>query len=224
MIKRLLYLFACLLMVFSVSCGGVNYFTYTANDAAEHVIHPVHIPIWIDNTFSQKQVEEIKAATAEWNYVLNGQMVLHVMTHQAMGVDKQMREYPAGFDTWEEGRKLVKETEKTDLGWVIFNVPTTSPHLDKNTGDGVLAYVTGIDEHFIIVISDRFGSRSFKDVIMHEMAHLLGAMHVRAPSLEYPIYSSAQYSCIDKITVAQVAQVRKLDMDHLNYCVTPHFE
>lgn len=208
-----------------VSCGGTTYYwKYTQNEASSHIEHAPLIPVWVDGTFTPAEMQEIKAAVTEWNYALNGQMRIYVVEKKALGSDKQMHYYPDGFLSWEQGKELQKNAEKTGLGWVVFNTPSNSAHYEKDTDEGVLAFVHGVGHHAVFVISDRFGSRSMKDVMMHEFAHLLGARHVNAPSLEYPIYSKDQYSCIDKITVAQVANEHGLDLNTLNYCVTPHFE
>lgn len=222
--NRLLYWFSCLLMVLMIGCGGTEYWTYTTVETPAHITHPTYIPVWVDSSFSLRQVEEIQAALKEWNYVLNGHIVLYLQTKRALGTDKQMHDYPSSFVGWDNGKALAKQSEKTGLGWVIYNLPSTDSHYNKQVGPEVLAYVTGPDTHEVFVISDRFGTRSWKDILMHEFAHLLGAMHVNAPSLENPTYSSNSYPCIDKITVAQVAQHQGLPMYQLNYCVTPNFE
>lgn len=207
-----------------VSCGGFEYWHYTVNEPLNHITHPTYIPVWIDQGFNGTQVEEIKAAIAEWNYVLNGQIVIRLAEKKSLGSDKKMYNYPDTFPTWEDGHDLQMQAEKTGLGWVIYDLPSNDKHLDSEIGNGVLAFVTGVDAHCVTVISDRFGNRSMKDVVMHEFAHLLGAEHVNAPSLEYPYYGKKQYSCIDKITMAQVAEEHGLDLNNLNYCVTPNFE
>ena len=222
--KRFWQFLSMVLIGLMVSCGGSQYWAYTINEAPDHITHATYIPIWVDQGFSASQVEEIKAAIAEWNYVLNGQIILRLVEKKALGIDKKMHTYPDTFPDWEAGQVLQAQAEKTGLGWVIYDLPSTDKHLDKSVGHGVLAFVPGSDAHCVTVITDRFSNRSMKDVIMHEFAHLLGAEHVNAPSLEYPYYGTKQYPCIDKITVAQVAEERGLDMNNLNYCITPHFE
>lgn len=222
--RRFWQLISLILIGLMVSCGaGFQYWTYTDNKPVEHIIHPTVIPVWVDASFTSGQVEEIKAAITEWNYVFNGQMFIYLVEKKALGTDKKMHSYPDSFTSYEGGQQLQKKCEQTGLGWVIYNLPSDNEHLDKDVSSSTLAFVTGIDEHSITVVSDRFGNRSMKDILMHEFAHLLGAVHVNTPCLEYPYYSNKQYSCIDKITVAQVAQVRNLDMDGLNYCITPNF-
>jgi urease accessory protein UreE len=218
----------CLLVlsIFSVSClSGPQYWTYHLGTPPSHIAHPTRIPIYLDSSFTPQQMEEIRAAAAEWNMVFQGQIVLQIVSKQALGLDKKMHSYPDTFQGWEAGQTLLKKCEKGGNGWVVFNLPSTSKHLESfGVNDRVLAFVAGVDEHFIVIVSDRMATRSWKDITMHEMAHLLGARHVNAPSLENPTYSYNQYDCIDKITVAQVAEVQHLDFNTLSYCVTPHFE
>lgn len=224
--RHLLYLISCLLMVIILGCGGTtSYWTYTRVDPPTHVTHPTYIPVWVDSTFTPYQIQDIKAALNEWNYVLNGRMVLTLQTKKALGIDKQMHDYPLVFADWDDGIRLTRVTETTGLGWVVFNLPTTDKkHWNPTIADSTLAYVTGPDTHQIFVISDRLGTRSLKDIMLHEDAHILGAMHVNAPSLEYPTYDNHEYSCIDKITAAQVAHHQGFDLGQLNYCITPYFE
>jgi hypothetical protein len=216
-------LISLILIGLMTSCGGVQYWTYTTNNTPSYITHPVYIPVWIDQSFTGTQVEEIRAAIKEWNYVLNGHIVIYLAEKKAMGSDKKMYNYPDSFVSFEHGQAIENQCKKIGLGWVIYNIPSTDKHYDKNIGSSVLAYVEREDEHSIVIISDRFGSRSMKDIVMHEIAHLLGADHVNAPSLEYPYYSQYQYSCIDKITVAQVAKKRDIPFEQLQYCLTPNF-
>ena len=211
-----------ILSVFSLQCSSVHYWTYRQGTPPAHITHPVIIPVQLDSHFLPSQMEEIKAALTEWNGVFNGQIVLALETHPAQGVDKKTHTYPTTFDGWKEGQKIVDDYEKSNLGWAIFCLPSTDPNLSSEIPSSTLAYVEGLDEHAIYVIMDRFGTRSLKVVMMHEMAHLLGALHVNTDSLEYPYSNSNQSDCIDKITVLQVAHVRHLDFNTLNYCVTPN--
>ena len=223
--KRFWQYLGLLVLSLCFACGGsLPYFTYTNNPASDHITHAPLVPVWVDGSFTPQQMQEIKAAIVEWNYVLNGQMKIYLAEEKKMGIDKQMHYYPVTFPNYETGRAYQKYCEKTGLGIVVFNLPSTDKHLDKDINENVLAFVRGKDEHAITIISDRFGSRSLKDVVMHEIAHLLGADHVNAPSLEYPIYGKHQYGCIDKITVAQVATEHGLDLGEMNYCITPYFE
>jgi hypothetical protein len=110
---------------------------------------------------------------------------------------------------------------------VVVKLPEDSDELDGvvSRGDGVLAFVTRHEGHVLVVVGDRLGGRDLKTIIMHEVGHLLGAAHVNMKgSLMYPAYGWNQVSCIDKVTVAQVAGYLELDMKQMNYCMTPGWE
>lgn len=213
----LLCLLLCLL-----NCASTQYWSYHQGTPPDHIVHATHIPVYLDSGFTQPQMEEIKAAVQEWNGVFNGQVVMTVVTHRELGVDKQMHTYPTTFTGWEAGQALVKNAEKSDLGIVFFALHVGDKNLEGD--DGTLAYVNGIDTHGVFCVVDRLGTRSLKDIMMHELAHIFGALHVNAPSLEAPYYSNRQADCIDKITVLQVATIQHLDFKSLNYCVLPNME
>ena len=88
--KRFWQFLSMVLIGLMVSCGGSQYWAYTINEAPDHITHATYIPIWVDQGFSASQVEEIKAAIAEWNYVLNGQIILRLVEKKALGIDKKM--------------------------------------------------------------------------------------------------------------------------------------
>jgi len=217
----------CLLVLAlcSTQCApGPVYWTYHLGTPPQHIVHPDLIPVWIDSNFTPNQAMSIEAAVDEWNQVFNGQIVMIVQTHQEQGVDKKMYTYPTTFLSYEGGQQLVKNSEESGLGIVVFAMQIADKKNLAHDDSGVLAYVEGPGQHAVYVVPQRFGTRSMKDVVMHELAHLFGALHVNAPSLETPYYSSNQYDCIDKITVAQVAAVQHLDFHSLNYCIVPDFE
>jgi hypothetical protein len=209
-----------------LGCGGINYYTYKEVAAPDHIIHPLVIPLVIDSQFSAEEALEIKQAAREWNTVLNGQIKIVFSEHTEMGSDHRKHLYPSTFRTFSDGQKLQAQYENSNLGWVVYHLNSDDPNLASfgEINNGTLAFVLGIDEHFIVVINDRFANRSLKDVMMHEMGHLLGADHIKVSSLEYPYYSNQQSDCIDKITAAQVAEVRKLDLATLRYCLLPGWE
>ena len=214
------------IMLGLIGCSSINYYTYKEVDPPAHISHPVIIPIVIDSKFSSGEALAIKQAAREWNIVLNGQIKLEFGEHLADGVDKKQHLYPDTFNSFADGQKLQGSYENTNLGWVIYHLDSNDSNLGSfgDISSGTLAFVKGIDEHYVVVAADRMVGRSLKDVMMHEMAHLLGAEHIKIGSLEYPYYSAKQSDCIDKITVAQVAEVRKLDMKTLSYCLLPGWE
>ena len=215
-------LFSMICILNCTGCAETQLYTYHSVDAPSHIVHPTIIPIWIDSGFSKDQAESIKDAIGELNKVLNGQMVLKLESHIGIGTDKKSYIYPTTFASYEDGQALVDKATTSDSGWVIFAINSDNKILE-NTPPGTVGFVKGIDEHFIMIVVDRIGTRSLKDIVMHEMGHLLGALHVNAPSLEYPAYGPQAMDCIDKITAAQISVVRRLDFNKMTYCSTPMF-
>lgn len=90
-----------------------------------------------------------------------------------------------------------------------------------------LTFVRRFSDHLMVVVGDRLGDRNIKTIIMHEFGHIFGCFdcyHINIKnSLMVPIYGKDQADCIDKISVAQVASYMGLDVNILNYCVTPNF-
>jgi predicted Zn-dependent protease len=192
------------------SCSSTNYFTYTKSNFKEHVSIVKNISIWMDSTFTDNEIIEVKKAIDEWNLALNNRIVLKV----AGSFDKDF------FDIKYE------EVEKTGLDWVFVRFEEEEL-IGKNMiepKDGTLAFTSRIGGDILVIISDRIGSRNLKIITMHEIGHMLGARHVSTASLMYPNYGNMAYDCIDKITIAQVAGYQKIDIRAFNYCITPNFE
>lgn len=204
----LLLLIIFSIMLWVIGCGP-QYWSYHQGIIPTHIMVN-RIPVWVDNSFSVIQRDQIDQAIAEWNMVFNGQIVLQTNP---------------SINRLEALHKLV-EAERVGIGWVIIssNEEMLMAEGIIEEGDGILAFVYHLGGHLITVVRDRVGSRDFKIIMMHEMGHLFGANHVNTISLMAPRYGSDQVDCIDKITVAQVAKFNRLSFDTLNYCLTPGFE
>jgi len=183
-------------------------YSYTHHAKMKHIVNPTIIPIVVSDSFTDEQADDITKAINEWNLVLNGQIVLKEMEN-TFGSDAEGLAIQAGF-------------EKSSNGIVVYGFMSDNPIL-KGVPDGALAFVTDYDANAVTVIVDRLGTRSLRVIFAHEMAHILGANHVNAPTLEYPVYGNIQTDCIDRVVVAQVATMRGLNFDNLNYCITPMF-
>ncbi len=189
-----------------------KYWSYKTVPAPSHINHVTEIPVWIDSNFSKTQVSEINKAIAEWNMVFNGQVIVKV---------------ESTFKSVAEAETKLEEAFKTGLGILIINLPESNPLLGNliDDSDGVLAFVRGPGGHLMTVIGDHVGNRNLKTIVLHEMGHLFGCYHVNIPnSLILPFYSNDQANCVDKISAAQAAGYLGLNLNTLNYCVTPNFE
>jgi hypothetical protein len=217
---RFISLFLMIPLVLSCS---PTYFSYHRGSTIDHLSYVEKIPVWLDKNFTAEQIEQIRGAIKEWNLVLNGQIVFQLVEKEEMGIDKKKHLYPVTFDGREAGKTL--ENNPTGQGIVVYALKKGDKELkDSDVTDGMLAWVNGPGTRHIMVVIDRVGNRNLKTIIMHEIAHLLGAQHVSARSLENNYAGRYSYDCIDKITVAQVAAYQHLELHSLGYCITPDFE
>lgn len=207
--KLLSSLFALIAVVFCFSCAAPLY-SYTNVARPSHIVNAEVIPVAIENTFSKEQVLDIMQSVNDLNYVMNGQIVLKILPKM---VDE------------EGGKKLMKEFDKTGLGFVVFGLKDDNEILKGEDMDGVLGFVDGPGGNRVVILVEHLGTRSLRVICDHEFAHLFGVMHTqRLRSLEYPAYSARMSDCFDKITVAQISEAQKIPMELLNYCHTPNFE
>lgn len=215
-------------MVVCLASGcGTSLYSYRQGSTPAHINHPRNIAIWLDARFTPEQDKELEAAIDEWNGVFNGQIILKLQTKDAYYTDEKGKLHAikelVTFRTTEEAKDLITNSEKSDLGWVIMDIPDDDPMLQGSDVEGVLAFVPGFNEHYGVFLMEHFGDRSLHDVALHEFGHLLGAPHISAPSLMNPTYGYNQLTCIDKVTVLEVANYWHIDPSTLNYCSTPFY-
>lgn len=214
--KLLLAIFG-LFIVVSAGCSGclgTPYYSYKKGATPDHITNVKIVPIWLDANFSAERKEAIKEAIKEWNSVFNGQIVLRIES-----------EFVGG----DEAVKLYRTARRMHQGWIIAQFKSDDESLEGmvEPGDGTLAFVLGIGTgNIMFVIDDHIGFYDVKNIVLHEMGHLLGAFHVNARSLMAPRYGLGKdaVGCVDKITAAQVAGYQNLDIKTLSYCVLPNFE
>lgn len=195
-----------LFFIFNLVGCGTSYWTYRQGDIPLHISHVREIPIWIDDEFKMGERLEIARAVGEWNQVFNGQLKLRFAGtfHGSSGI-----------------RGKIIDIRREHMGWIIIRIDGESS--SRYVDEGTLAFANERGGDMIAYIYDRIGSRRIKDIMMHEIGHLLGADHVSGESLMNYYYGDQQLDCIDKITVSQVAGYLHLNLSELNYCSTPTY-
>ena len=159
------------------------------------------IPIWLDKNFDQIDDISISEAIATWQYALNGYIDLRIVDAKFnMEVSK------------------INEQAKRD-GWLILKIGTNSKMIPEHGSHyQAIAFADYINGNKIFVISSRMPFSMVKGTIMHEIGHLLGAVHSK-DGLMYPHYNAYKFSCVDKNTMQQIANRYNLNVEILNYCL-----
>jgi hypothetical protein len=208
------------MLLLAVLLGGCSstpgWYQYHHNPKAPISIHLEHevIPIYFDTHFTDEQMTKMGAAIEEWNFALNGTMSLAISEKQFDHKDP-------------EDMAAVMKLETNSMQGIFFVSATSEDDMFEGAlPEGVLAYCDGLGEKAttLVMISDRIGNRDYEGIAKHEIAHLLGSSHNGAASLEYSFYGNDQVSCIDKITLANVAHYHRLPLENLNWCRIPGFE
>ena len=194
---------ACLALVGCVSSGlvvdngGSQKAHYTANPKPE-TTYGLTIFVFLDDAFSPTQKEAITEGVREWNYSLNGYETLMLVP----GIDGRL-----------------DQIADANQG-IIVEDDGPGSEADAVMEPGVLA-VTQMgyrDNGIVHMMPHRIGTRDFKAVFMHELAHALGSDHVPFKgSLLYFSYSEGSH-CIDLDTVRAVASLHAWDPNRMNWC------
>ena len=67
------------------------------------------------------------------------------------------------------------------------------------------------------IVRDRLRNEWVTGVVLHELAHMLGAEHDEVYLMQ-PHFKWEDYRCVDKWTMMQVAKYQHISMGSLNYC------
>jgi hypothetical protein len=140
---------------------------------------------------------EIQKALDQWNFALNGSLILDIADYNAL-VDE----------------KTFKYTEETH-GILFLRIDS---HNNLIPGRTTLAFnYPHVGGNYIYLIRDRMLNDAIKPVSMHELGHALGAEHTDG-GLMNPYYYSYMYQCIDRIAAGEVAEYQHLPLGRLNWC------
>lgn len=207
---KLLSAIMLLLVIGLIGCSG-SMWRYKQGSAPSHIVNAREIPVYVDSKFTNAEIVQLNAAMQEWNGVFNGQIVLTLV--------RKFHDGPEAFE-------LARSVSNNHNGWMIAKLDSDDERLSETVefGDGKLAFVPRLGGQLMVVLGDRISTHNLKTIAMHEMGHMLGADHTFGKTLMHPAYGPVQVDCIDKVTVSQVAFYNDLDVNSLNYCVTPDFQ
>lgn len=190
------------LLSLCITCSSINYYKYTLRDYnTDSIVRD--IPITLDVSFDKRDELDISAAIAQWNYVLNGWVYLHVVGHIFIDANELSKHH----DGW-----LFVNALSTDRVVIDADKTMTEP------GFWMLAFVNYIGGDKLFMVKERFDQEDFLGLMLHEIGHLLGAKHIKS-GLMQPHFDRYSCQCIDKETAEQIAAHEKLPSTTLNYCV-----
>lgn len=181
---RKIYIFImgiCLMM----GCKDVR---YPIND------NRVEINIYIDKEFSKEDVLEIRRGIDEWNYAMNGAVVLSVVSEE-----------------FNMEVSIIKEE-----GWFILKTDSIRKSREDSSGHYVLGYVNKVGGSYLSIVSDRV-RWNLKMIVMHEIGHLLGINHTER-GLMLSEFVGDEFKCIDIVTMKEFGKIYKINLDRLRYC------
>lgn len=189
-----------MIILLSLLCCGPTHFQYTRFPGEE--IPSRIISVYIDKNFSEDDLINIDNSIMRWNYALNGHILMRIISI------KYIFNY--------EDRDYVYNNH----GLIIHRVDSYYEGIPKSKkGIKAIAWTDMINGHEIFIVRDQLTGEDIFSVMLHELAHYLGADHRDENGLMNRIYTPINYMCIDLGTVKQVAVANGLNANKLNYCL-----
>jgi hypothetical protein len=171
---------------------------YTSHAAP--VVNTLHVPVWYDSRLPEPMQYALRDALGEWNYVFNGYRVYELQAPEDGGND--------ALEWRVENQRM------------MLYVKAAFVHDLDYPSDGVLGWVDTEDQPNVVhVLADGLNvtADAMKTVIMHEIGHSLGLDHTKHNGLLFPYYNE-QPTCIDHLTVQELAASFEWDDRHMNWC------
>lgn len=164
--------------------------------------------VWVDKEFGEADRLAIDSAIRQWNYALNGYVVIRVESYS--------------FDMRDEILKRAMSGE----GWIVMKIMSSNPlvkGIDKEPKPGekryyTLAWVNKLEGNRMWVIRDRINNDWMEGIFLHEIGHLLGSDHDDV-LLMAPHFKWEDYRCVDREALKRVATAKHLPLERLNYCI-----
>lgn len=202
-IKR--FLISLFFAFFGTSCGYVPKYYYTRQAVPD--TPTLIMEVRVDKDFSDSEKREIDNALYQWNYVLNSHYQFEVIDWNYDATKLQNHEAYYN-DAFYFVKINSKQLEKFDI---------------KKDPDNPKPFVlgfAGVGGTLLCVVADRLTQGDIYYVMMHEIAHLLGANHNKF-RLMSPYLNYTDFQCVDEKTAIQVAKFLGLHKDDLNWCFYP---
>ena len=187
-----------LLALLLLCCGCSPIYSRVYAVRTEPIEPPRVIPVWVDTRFAPGHVREIDRAVEQWNWTLNGYVVLRVVDIEFNG-------------------ELDKLKEQHELGGYLVRWTTSrAMAVRDDAGEETLGYADSVGGHNLWLVMDRVRRADVAGVTAHELGHLLGVDH--GAGIMAAAYDRHGVLCVDKGTAAKAELALAQRAGAFNYC------
>lgn len=147
----------------------------------------------IDEKFDVDDQRAIVRAVERWNVVLNG------VTHLEPRVSKLTLTEPA---------------------ILVMRIDSSASYIPEVSEGHALAFVERVGGRHVWIVRDRMLSTWMEPVMLHELGHILGAVHHEG-GLMHGLFTPETYACIDADTARDVSEHLGVKLARLRPCGAP---